>query len=153
MMNSPFAIEQAKQLASLCAKERQHDPEDRIRTLYSRIYQRKPTAKEVSMGLKFVQNAQTEPQDTSNPEPSNWLYGYGKYDMASKRVKSFTLLARWTFDVVEQIEKWRLGPEPPDAKLGRLVMTAEGGHPGPDEEHAVIRRFVAPKSGTISIDA
>ncbi len=152
MMNSPFVIEQARLLAHLRGVNGNRDSESRIRALYRQIYQRDPTAKEVTVGLKFIHSASGRSREASSPKPGVWQYGYGKYDEADNRVTHFTLLGRWTFAVQDQIEKWRLGPEMPDPRHGRLVMTAEGGHPGPDLEHAVIRRWVAPRTGEVAVE-
>ena len=45
---------------------------------------------------------------------------------------------------------WQGGKEYPDLKLGYLRLTATGGHPGKDAQHAAIRRWVAPRDGTVT---
>jgi hypothetical protein len=48
---------------------------------------------------------------------------------------------------------WQGGPAFPDATLGWVQLTATGGHPGNDRQHAAIRRWTAPTSGTISLQS
>ena len=60
-------------------------------------------------------------------------------------VKSFQPLPHFTGSA------WQGGSLWPDASLGWVQLTAKGGHPGNDHEHAVIRRWTASSPGTISI--
>jgi hypothetical protein len=48
---------------------------------------------------------------------------------------------------------WRGGPAIPDPNIGLLMLTAEGGHPGGDLKHVVVRRWKAPAGGIASIGA
>ena len=48
-------------------------------------------------------------------------------------------------------KSWQGGSDFPDGKLGWAQLTATGGHPGNDLQHAVIRRWVAPTNMTISV--
>ena len=43
------------------------------------------------------------------------------------------------------------GAKWPDAALGWAQLTAEGGHPGNNLDHAVVRRWTAPVSGKVNI--
>ncbi|MFN9718427.1 MAG: PSD1 and planctomycete cytochrome C domain-containing protein [Planctomycetota bacterium] len=73
-----------------------------------------------------------------------WQYGYGSYNDATKQVDQFTRLTHFSGSM------WQAGPAVPDAVLGYVLLRAEGGHPDqPGRE--VIRRWIAPKSGTVSI--
>ncbi|MEZ6042893.1 MAG: PSD1 and planctomycete cytochrome C domain-containing protein [Planctomycetaceae bacterium] len=83
---------------------------------------------------------------TSIPRPpvSNWSYGYGMYDAKNDRTSLFTRLEHFTGS------QWQAGPELPDAKLGYVLLHATGGHPDV-LERAVIRRWTAPLSGTLTI--
>jgi hypothetical protein len=60
-------------------------------------------------------------------------------------VKSFHALPHFTG------KAWQGGAKWPDAKLGWVQLTAEGGHPGNDTAHACIRRWIAPRAGTVAI--
>ena len=46
---------------------------------------------------------------------------------------------------------WQGGPQWPDAALGWVQLTADGGHAGNDLQHAAVRRWTAPRAGKVSI--
>lgn len=73
-----------------------------------------------------------------------WQYGYGSYNDATKQVDQFTKLAHFSGSM------WQAGPTLPDAALGYALLRADGGHPD-QLGREVIRRWIAPKSGTVSI--
>lgn len=79
------------------------------------------------------------------PDPPTpvWQFGYGRFDDAAARTGSFTVLAYWTG------KKWQGGTKLPDPKLGNLVLTAKGGHPG--KEFATIRRWTAYREGVLTV--
>jgi hypothetical protein len=54
LMNSPFAVREAKELLKLSEIANATEPTDRIDRLYRIVYQRDPTAEELETGLKFV---------------------------------------------------------------------------------------------------
>ena len=47
---------------------------------------------------------------------------------------------------------WQGGPNLPDPALGWVILNAGGGHPGNDQAHAAVRRWIAPCDGKIAID-
>jgi hypothetical protein len=57
-MNSPFVVEQARNLVRRTQVEGQKDPETKIQALYRLVYGRTAEPEEVSMGLRFLQNAE-----------------------------------------------------------------------------------------------
>jgi hypothetical protein len=144
-LNNPFIAERARTLANFDEKT---PPEKRVRDLYEKIYQRPPTKLELSEGLEFVA---ASAKDTPPPAPKYferaWQYGWGEYDKAAKKVKSFNKLPHFTGDAWQGGSKW------PDEKLGWLQLTATGGHPGNDLKHAAIRRWTSPVDAKISIGA
>lgn len=73
-----------------------------------------------------------------------WQYGWGRYNPESNSA-TFHALSHFTG------QSWQGGPELPDPTLGWVSLTAAGGHPGNDLEHAAIRRWIAPKPGTVRI--
>jgi hypothetical protein len=75
---------------------------------------------------------------------SPWRFGYGWFDEASGHVGAFTPLPHWTGSA------WQGGPTLPDSQLGWVLLHASGGHPG-EAQHAAIRRWIAPRDGTVSI--
>ncbi len=139
-MNHPFIAARA---AALVAGLPAGDASARVTRLYSRLYQRQPTATELNSALGFV-HADIAPHPQPNG-PSAWSYGYGAFDSATGRVKSFTLLPHFNGTA------WQGGDQWPDEKLGWAQITAAGGHPGNDRQHAVIRRWKAPHDGAYSL--
>jgi hypothetical protein len=79
------------------------------------------------------------------PTADDWTYGYGFLDEKTERVTGFTPLPHFTG------EAWQGGPKWPDEKLGWVQLTAAGGHPGNDREHASVRRWTAPRSMSVEI--
>jgi hypothetical protein len=106
-------------------------------------YQRPPTESEQQAAIAFLA---APPEDAPPPrsEPLAWQYGYGKLFEAEGRV-DFHALPHFTGAA------WQGGPLFPDATLGWVQLTATGGHPGNDLDHAAIRRWTAPRAGTVSI--
>lgn len=146
-LNSPFLMERARALVARPEVQTKKNPRDRIEELYQLVYQHQPTRAQVQQALRFFKNAEAEPVVTPKPIESAWQYGYGEFDEAAQRVKSFEKLPHFTGDAWQGGEKW------PDAKLGWAQLTATGGHTGDDMVHAVIRRWVAPRDLTVSIES
>jgi len=80
------------------------------------------------------------------PAPPNesWQYGFGAFNDTAKQLESFTPLAHFTGT------QWQASATLPDPGLGYVLLHANGGHPD-QPGRAVIRRWVAPKSGTLTI--
>lgn len=75
---------------------------------------------------------------------TDWNYGFGDFDESSNRISGFTPLKHWTGS------QWQAGPVLPDPQLGYVLLHATGGHPD-IPGRAVIRRWIAPTNGTISV--
>jgi len=143
-MNSPFVVERARALAGRADAVR--NPARRVQALYRLVLQRPATPRQVELAKRFIAAADSLP----SPEPPKpvvppWRYGFGEYDEEAQRVKSFETLPQFTG------EAWQGGADWPDAKLGWVQLTAQGGHAGNDLQHAAIRRWVAPLDAIISI--
>jgi hypothetical protein len=146
MMNSPFVIERARALAARKDVTVLADPAERIKRLYQIVYQRPPTPDELAAGVQYVAQSGTEPPPPKpKPVPTVWEYGYGEFDPATGQVKGFTKLPHFTGSA------WQGGAAWPDANLGWAQLTADGGHAGDDPRHAVVRRWISPIDGSISI--
>ncbi|MFO0906944.1 MAG: PSD1 and planctomycete cytochrome C domain-containing protein [Isosphaeraceae bacterium] len=74
-----------------------------------------------------------------------WSYGFGSVDEKAQRVVGFTALPYWTGG------SWQGGPNLPDPKTGYVLLSANGGHPGNDAQHAAVRRWTATKAGSVRI--
>jgi hypothetical protein len=59
LLNSPFVIERARQLAA--AESRISNPEARVRAYYRRIFGRSPDPRELELGVRFVQEQERNP--------------------------------------------------------------------------------------------
>jgi hypothetical protein len=142
MMNSPLVVEQARNLVRRADFRGQSDAAARIKMLYELIYQRKPTDIELELAQNYMRSdATTEWQTTAQ---SAWEYGYGQFDPVTRRTKLFFELNSFANNV------WQPGGKTLDARLKGMTLSAEGGAPG--KPFAVIRRWIAPRDGFISID-
>ena len=145
MMNSPFALEQARQLVQRAElKSSTSDPE-KIRALYRVLYQRAPDADELKLSQTFLQKpvvAESRPVIAGG-----WHYGRGSFDVATKRVRNFQPLT------VRKDGKLTPTGTLPDPAFGQLQLTATGGHPGKTPSLAGIRRWTAPADGVVRIEA
>jgi hypothetical protein len=141
-MNHPFVIEQARSLASAAAQGGSNDAARRVDVMYRRLFGRGATPDETAAVLAFI-NA---PAPTEAAPVGVWQYGYGSIDLAASPEDRFTPLPYWTGN------SYQIGAEYPDPKLGHLKLTATGGHPGRNAQHAVIRRWSAPADLTITIE-
>lgn len=60
-------------------------------------------------------------------------------------MKTFERLPHFTGDAWQGSDKY------PDAALGWVKLTVEGGHPGNDMQHAAVRRWISPITGAVAI--
>jgi mono/diheme cytochrome c family protein len=144
VLNHPLVLEQVRRLAAATV-EPSTEPRLVIHQLFRRTLQRNPTDDEVADGLAFVAAAEQTRQPLERVTVADWQYGYGTVDEPQSQVTAFTPLPHFTG------KSWQGGPKWPDAKLGWVQLTATGGHPGNDRQHAAIRRWTAPRAMTVSI--
>ena len=91
--------------------------------------------------LPFEVDPQLIPERVRRP----WQFGYGEFNAETKRTKTFATLPHWTGST------WQGGPNLPDPNTGYVILHANGGHAGNDQQHATIRRWTAPFAGVVSI--
>lgn len=142
LMNHPIVLERAKAMAKSIADV--SDPAEQIQQLYLRTLQRSPTASQLEDALQLIR------EESPTVEPgvltaADWSYGYGAIDETTQKIASFTPLPHFSGSA------WQGGPAFPDGPLGWVQLSAVGGHPGNDRQHAVIRRWTAPKAMTLKI--
>ena len=142
-MNHPFVVAQAKALLRSPGVRATDGPE-RVHRLYERLFQRAPSSAELAGALDYARGGDP-PAAEQRSRRRDWQYGYGEWDEAAGRLKSFTPLPHFTG------AEWQGGDDWPDARLGWLQLTATGGHPGNDRRHAVARRWTAPADGFFSV--
>ena len=138
-MNHPFVVQQAKSLIQN-ATTAATSPEARLRFIYQKLFQRPPTTTELTSALAFVQE-DSAPIIVEADHSKSWHYGYGAWDEAAGRVKTFTPMPHFTGSAWQGAADW------PNQNLGWAQLTATGGHPGNTRQHAVVRRWVAPATG------
>ncbi|GIW95594.1 MAG: cytochrome c [Pirellulaceae bacterium] len=141
LMNHPFVIEVAERLTENLS--RHHSPPDDqwIVRAYQKLLARNPTSEELRLARDFLEH----PSGTAAQlAPTVWEYGYGRYEDQEGNRVTFQPLPHFTGSA------WQGGPDLPDPKLGWVMLTAEGGHPG-DSDHVAIRRWKAPRSGRVQI--
>jgi hypothetical protein len=142
LMNSPFVIEQAKNFVSRPDFISASTDKNRLRLLYQLAFQRDPSREEAQWAREFIDTPATA---YAAPGATNWVFGYGAFDEASSRVKGYHALPFFNGHAFQG------GAALPDPKLGWVMLNDAGGHPGNDQEHAAIRRWIAPRDGTITI--
>ena len=141
-LNHPFVVQQAKALVQKAAASK--SDEARIRLIYAKLFQRSPTHDELAFAQRFVQ-ADTTVVIAEADHTKSWQYGYGEWDEGTGRVKNFKPLPNFTGSA------WQGDEACPNEKLCWAQLTAEGGHPGNDRKHAVVRRWIAPAGGTYDL--
>jgi hypothetical protein len=142
-MNHPLVLRQVRSLAKF--SESKATPEQRVQALFEKAYQRRPTSAELEESLALVRATAQAKTSARSTTAADWQYGYGAIDESAKRVTGFTPLPHFTGGAWQGSGNW------PDAKLGWVQLTADGGHPGNDRQHAAIRRWTAPRKMSIEI--
>ena len=137
--------EKARSLVAHARLSESDDPAVKLRQLYRAAYQREPTLAQQEAALAFLAAEVESPSLAPREETKAWSYGYGELDETAGKLKSFTPLPFFNGSA------WQGGTSWPDAALGWVQITARGGHPGNDLQHASIRRWTAPRAGTYSI--
>ncbi|WP_197443749.1 PSD1 and planctomycete cytochrome C domain-containing protein [Maioricimonas rarisocia] len=142
-LNDDLMLARVRALADAAAQ--QSSPEQAVNELFRRVLQREPTDSERAEALALVDAASRQEAPIVRPTVADWQYGYGAFDESSQRVTGFTALPHFNGAA------WQGGPKWPDPKLGWVQLTADGGHPGNDRQHACVRRWTAPHDMTVSI--
>jgi len=144
LMNSPFVVQQARNLVRRSDFKTAHTEDQRLRLIYQLAFQRDPAKEEIKLAHQFLESQKQATLPST--EQIAWEYGYGEFDETSKRIKHFKPLPHFTGNAFQG------GPVLPDPKLGWVTLNANGGHAGNDQQHAAIRRWIAPRDGAIAID-
>ena len=142
-LNHPLVLEQIGSLSQSLKTE--DDSSQTINALFRQVFQRPPTSAELREALQFLANAEPVASVAESLTAGDWKYGYGQIDVQRGRTTQFIELPHFT----EQ--GWQGGEKYPDGKLGWVRLSASGGHPGNDHEHAAIRRWTTPRDCTVRI--
>jgi hypothetical protein len=123
LMNGDFVLQQAAELARRAQRE----------------------AADVTLPVYSPETTQLAGQVETLRRTPAWQFGYGTFDEASQRVARFQPLPFWTGGA------WQGGAQLPDPRIGWVLLHPTGGHPGQGGEFAAIRRWTAPRPGTVTI--
>ncbi len=143
-MNSPLSIEQAKIATARPELVGASDDTQRIKRLYQLLFARQPDASEIAAGLRYLKPGS---QAKVAAPQSEWRYGFGEYDVATKKTTAFTPLSYFGEN------SYRVSKDLPDPKLGYIILNPDGGHPGRDAAHQLVRRWVAPENLIVQVKA
>lgn len=143
LLNSEFVAHCSSSLATRLAQvEQELGREVAIRELFANVLSRRPSPTELTMFQEYLEAAT---DSASSMPPEYWICGYGAFDPTAEKLSGFQRLPRFTD------KKWQGGSKLPDSKLGWCMLNAAGGHVGNDLQHAVVRRWIAPRDGRIHI--
>ncbi|MFO1006885.1 MAG: PSD1 and planctomycete cytochrome C domain-containing protein [Planctomycetaceae bacterium] len=144
-LNHPMMADKSRALVAHAKLNEVDDESEKVRRLFRATFQREPTSSEREAAISFVHTRVEPPPSLPSEESKAWSYGYGEFDDATKKLKSFTPLPFFNGNAWQGSATW------PDPTLGWVQVTARGGHPGNDLAHAGIRRWTAPRAGTYSV--
>jgi uncharacterized protein DUF1553/uncharacterized protein DUF1549/cytochrome c len=142
-LNSPFVAEQARAIVSRTEVATAATSSEKVRKLYQAIFARDPEQVEMEASLKFLSPAG---EQGATDALSPWEYGVGEFHADTGRVESFTPFTVFVTD------RWQGGSVLPATRFGKALIRATGGEPGAQPDQAVIRRWVSPVSGKLSIE-
>jgi hypothetical protein len=140
-LNHAFILSGVRQLSEQSSAEETA----RVHGLFQSVLQRNATPEETADALEFVHSAAKTQTEPPSPTVKDWQYGYGFYDESASKVANFQSLPYFAGTA------WQGGPNWPDANLGWVRLTADGGHPGNTRQSAAVRRWTAPRDLTIQI--
>ncbi|WP_442506503.1 PSD1 and planctomycete cytochrome C domain-containing protein [Novipirellula sp. SH528] len=141
-MNHPFVAELARKVSAIAANESAMDVQ--VLQIYRQVYSRDPSPQEQSMAKAFLKSS----SETAVTQDQVWQYGYGPLvtpDASAEASPTFSPLEFWTGS------SYQVSSEFPDPVLKHLRITANGAHPGKNDDLCVIRRWSAPDDGVIQI--
>lgn len=139
LLNGSFLREMAENLTKLDAGIQ--DPAQRVQSLIERVLGRAPKLDETRDFLSFLKSAEA----TDWTSGSAWRYGIGRLDGAGEAIRDFK-----PFPVAGE-KDWRGGEKIPDPVWHYAFLTGTGGHSGPGQGDLVVRRWVAPRSMTVTV--
>ncbi len=134
LLNSPFVVDRAKDLAKLTKPDSAGAEPAALHALYRRAFQREPSDHEMQRAQAFL--ASYPEHDLVMPEVDDWSYGTGEFDAAAQRVANFKAL-KFAGDKVVGADG--------------VELNRDGGQPGKDK--AIVRRWTAPRDGRVNIYA
>jgi hypothetical protein len=143
-LNSPFVAEQARAIASRPEIVGAPTASEKVRKLYRVILAREPDQAELAASLKFLSPGDEQAGNGSATSP--WQYGVAEFRPVSGTVESFTPFPVFVSD------RWQGASVLPAPRFGKALIRAVGGEPGWQPDQAVVRRWISPISGKLSIE-
>ncbi len=144
-LNDDMILRRAKSLVARTAKVLV--PEERVQEIFRDVYQREASPQQLTAALALINAKEAEPEIVVSATSADWQYGFGEFDAAAQRTKGFQKLPHFNGTAWQGSSNW------PDAKLGWVQLTSDGGHAGNDQQHAAIRRWTAPRDMTVRIES
>jgi mono/diheme cytochrome c family protein len=149
VMNHPLLLEASENVVDgILAQTPSGDKEKRINLVYRRVHGRDASQEEIAQAMQYLET-ESASQDVGhahiNPGAEHWSYGYGTYDGDTERVVDFAPFPHFSGRAYLESE------QEPGADPNSLQLTRDGGHPGTDADHSVIRRLHIPHDGTLRI--
>lgn len=142
LMNHRLVLDQVRELAARVSEA--GDAEQQIRALFQRTLQREPSESQLRDALELLTTDAPAPEAPS-PTAKDWSYGYAVVDETNGQTMGFTPLPHFTGTT------WQGGATHPDAAIGWVQLSAKGGHPGNDRQHACVRRWTAPSAMSVQL--
>ncbi len=148
LLNSDVVAELATELGNH-ARQTVNDPKEisgAVAQLYRQVLGSQPADDDRKLMVDFVSRGnQGDGQPRAAEVLERWIYGYGSFDLATKTLINFQRLPKFTGAA------WQGSDALPDSNLGWSTLSGAGGHPGNDLQHAVSKRWIAPRDGKLRI--
>jgi hypothetical protein len=116
---------------------------EQVSLLFAHIVSRQPTDVELAECTEFLQQASRRREQQFDPKRA-WRYGTSPTD-AQSRVTEFLPFAVFNGSSWQDQQKL-----PATSELSYASLASENGHPGP--KHSVVRRWIAPADGEVTIN-
>ncbi len=145
MMNNPFMVESARRISRLPDLQKSPSDAARIDHLHQLLFQRPATGEEKALAQAFF-DSQVDLPELSRPADA-WTYGVGRFDPAQSAVTGFRPFSDF------RDNRWQMGRDyPAKDNAGFAALLVDGGHPGRDADHSVIRRWKPQAPVTVRLD-
>ncbi|WP_425397778.1 PSD1 and planctomycete cytochrome C domain-containing protein [Aeoliella sp.] len=131
----------AERVATALSNSTADAPSDqqRVEQLYERILARKPSAGEIELARQFIARQMPE-----TLPPDEWSYGFGGIDAGYVQFEPMPHFIE---------NRWQAKDKfPADDSFGYVSVSNSGGHPGRAPDLSSIRRWTAPREGTLVIE-
>lgn len=143
LLNSEFIAVQAEALARRAeAVAAEAGTSEAVDWLVAAVLGRTPDALQREWLTSFV--ASQSESYVSVPD-ERWICGYAEYLPGDEQIRDFQRLPALIKNA------WQGGRKLPDKRLGWCILNRSGGHPGNDLQHAVVRRWIAPRDGDVRV--